>query len=275
MASVAYRLSLANAARCADILAPQHGLILHSLEQYGAADRQEAARHFGLGANVNVMAVVEGSPAARAGLAADDRLIAINGQALAANAAAPLSPSRAPVERAERMIAQALENGEIVLRVRSSRGEHDVRFLADRGCPANVELLPADVVNAWADGERVVVSVGILRRCRDDDDLALVIAHELAHNLLHHGRRLASAPDRQGRLFLPSGAAARGTQKAEEEADRLAVRLARAAGYDLTGAGEFLTDVAGASPSAPGARTHPTLRRRLALLKREIAAGRD
>jgi len=274
VASVAYRLSLANSARCADIVAPQHGLILHSLDQYGGADREDAARHFGLGADVNVMAVVEGSPAARAGLAPDDRLIAINGQALAPSAAAS-RPSRAPVERAERMIAQASEKGEIVLRVGSSRGEHDVRFRADRGCPADVELLPGDAVNAWADGERVVVSAGIVRRCRDDDDLALVIAHELAHNLLHHGRRLASAPDRKGGLFLRSGTTARGTQKAEEEADRLAVRLTRAAGYDLSGAGDFLTDVAGAGPPAPGARTHPTLRRRLALLKREIAAGGD
>jgi predicted Zn-dependent protease len=246
-------------------------LVLHVVVQYGAADRDEAARHFGLTEKVSVMAVVEGSPAARAGVQVDDRLIAVNGQALTVNAAASgSSSSRAPVQQAQRVVAQALAKGEIILRVGGSSGERQVRFRADRGCPAEVELAPGDDVNAWADGERVVVSAGILRRCRGDGDLALVIAHELAHNLLRHGRRSALGPDGRGTLFLPSGTATRGTQNAEEEADRLAVKLAKAAGYDLSGAAAFLTDVAGAGPSSSEARTHPPLDRRLALLKREI-----
>jgi predicted Zn-dependent protease len=246
-------------------------LVLHAVEQYGAADRSAATGHFGLTANVSVMAVVEGSPAARAGIQADDRLIAVNEQAFAPNAAASkLNSSRAPVQQAHRTIFRALEKGEISLRVSGSRGERHVRFRADRGCPADVELLPGDDVNAWADGERVVVSAGILRRSRGDDDLALVIAHELAHNLLRHGRGSVIETDRRGTLFLPSGTAVGGTQRAEEEADRLAVKLAKAAGYNLSGAAAFLADVAGVGPASSGARTHPPLGRRVALLKREI-----
>ena len=274
VASVAYRLSLANSAICADTLTTQHGLILHSLEQYGSADRERAVRRFGLGANVNVMAVVEGSPAAKAGLTADDRLLSVNGEALVAGPAAwEPGPSRASVQHALLMIARAMEKGEIVLRVAGSRGERDVRFQADRGCPADVELLPGNDVNAWADGERVVVSAGIVRRCRGDDDLALVIAHELAHNLLHHGRRSASLPHRQDKPFLPSNVGARATYAIEEDADRLAVKLAGAAGYDLSGAESFLTDLTRSGPPAPESRTHPALERRLALLRTEIAAN--
>jgi predicted Zn-dependent protease len=118
------------------------------------------------------------------------------------------------------------------------------------------------------------VSAGILRRCRSDDDLALVIAHELAHNLLRHGRRSYSPVNRQGRLSLPADAAPRGAQESEEEADRLAVRLARAAGYDLSGAESFLTGLAGASAPVLQAGTHPPLERRLALLRAEIAADK-
>jgi hypothetical protein len=100
-----------------------------------------------------------------------------------------------------------------------------------------------------------------------------VIAHELAHNLLHHSRPSRSPRNRQGRLFLPSSTRSGGTQEAEEEADRLAVRLTRAAGYDLSGAESFLTGLTGISPPASQVRTHPELDRRLASLKAEIAAG--
>jgi Zn-dependent protease with chaperone function len=250
-------------------------MILHSLEQYGAADREEARNHFRFGNHASVMAVVERSPAANAGLAADDRLLSINGVAVAVSAAAPKPiPSRAFLQRAQQALVEAMEKGEVVLRVAGPRGEREVRFRADRGCPAAVELLPSSEVNAWADGERVVVSAGILRRCRSDDDLALVIAHELAHNLLRHGRRSYSPVNGQGRLSLPADAAPRGAQESEEEADRLAVRLARAAGYDLTGAESFLTGLAGAGTPVLQAGTHPPLERRLTLLRAEIAAAK-
>lgn len=272
VASVAYRLSLASSALCGNSLSSQHGLVLHSADQYGVADREEADLHFGLGEGVNVMAVVEGSPAAKAGLTADDRLLSVNGKIFISGAtASEAGPSRASVQRIQQIIAEAMEKGEVTLRVAGPRGQRDVRFRADRGCPATVELLPGAGVNAWADGERVVVSAGILRQCRDDHDLALVIAHEMAHNLLGHGQRLSSPTSTQAGLFLPSGSGVGGTQEAEEEADRLATRLVGAAGYDLSRAESFLTSLSGISPSASGARTHPPLERRLALLRVEIA----
>jgi len=60
---IAYRLSLANTALCPNAQAPQAGFVLHSLDQYEPADRQEAARKFALGAHIGVMSVVAGSPA--------------------------------------------------------------------------------------------------------------------------------------------------------------------------------------------------------------------
>lgn len=269
VATVAYRLAIANKKLCRDTLTPQPGLILHSLEQYGPADRAEAARSFGLGPHITVMAVVEGSPAAMAGLVADDQLVSVNGRDLSVGAAPLQAPTRASVDRAEHIIVEELKKGPIVLRVSNARNDRDVRFRADVGCPTNVELVPGDDVNAWADGDRVVVSTGMLKRSRTDDDLALVIAHELAHNLLHHRQRLGSARS----LFLASEAVAAMMRETEEEADRLAVMLVAAAGYDLGGAESFLSGLMGLTPSALLASTHPTLDRRLALLRAEIAAA--
>lgn len=47
---------------------------------------------------------------------------------------------------------------------------------------------PNDVrgVNAFADGEKIVVNPAMMRFARDDNELAFVLAHELAHNILRH-----------------------------------------------------------------------------------------
>jgi hypothetical protein len=41
--------------------------------------------------------------------------------------------------------------------------------------------LNADQVGAWTDGEAVWISRGMIRFLKNDDELALVLAHEMAH----------------------------------------------------------------------------------------------
>jgi hypothetical protein len=273
VASVSYRLSVANRALCGAGLVPQPGFILHSLEQYGAADRAQAARSFGLGLHVGVMAVVRDSPARRAGLEADDQLLSINGRLLNGSPAIKQAPTRASVERAEQIVAAEMRKGEVTLRVLRAGASRDVIFTADPGCATNVELVPGADANAWADGARVVVSAGILAYCGSDDDLALVIAHELAHNLLRHSQKSAQAGMTGSGHFALLGAGSARTREAEEEADRLAVRIATAAAYDLGHAAAFLGRLMNRDPGTILADTHPRPERRLALLSAEITAA--
>lgn len=136
---------------------------------------------------------------------------------------------------------------------------------ATPGCASPVELLASPRINAWADGARVVVSTGIVEQARTDDELAIVIAHEMAHNILHHGVPGVGAT-------LPDTAAMRAN---EEEADRFAVRLASAAGYDLAQAPSFLARLFGiAGIGEHAAATHPAGTRRIALLSAAIARTR-
>jgi predicted Zn-dependent protease len=44
----------------------------------------------------------------------------------------------------------------------------------------------ADAVNAWTDGESVWISRGMMRFLRSDDELAIVLAHEMAHAYRNH-----------------------------------------------------------------------------------------
>jgi hypothetical protein len=274
VARVAYRLSVANRALCRSVLEPQLGFVVHGLEQYDPADRDEAALGFGLGSNPGVMAVVEGSPAASAGLRAGDELLFVNRRDLAGNVAAGTPPTRASVERARRILAGELAKGPATLRISRAGISHDLQFAAEMGCPALVELVSGEVANAWADGSRILVSDGLLALCATDGDLALVIGHELAHNLLGHGRKPSAGGAAGHPSLLPAGGSTESSES-EEEADRLAVRLAAAADYDLGGAEAFMAGLLKSEGEAAPA-THPKKARRLALLRSAIAdlAGR-
>ena len=119
--------------------------------------------------------------------------------------------------------------------------------------------MPSNDLNAWADGRYVVVTTRMMAFAADDAELAFVVAHEMAHNLLHHRK----------------GATAKGVAKTrdnEEAADRFAVRLAMAAAYDLADAESFLDGLLDRAHSV--AATHPAPGRRLALLRAAITDSR-
>lgn len=274
VATVMYRLTIANRRFCRDVLAPQPGFALHSLEQYGPADRAEAARSFRLGSHVGVMAVVANSPAARAGLRADDQLISVNGRELTPYDTESAVPTNAAVETAHRSLSAEMEKGEVTLLVTRADGDHSVRFTAEQGCPSSIELEPDNVVNASADGLRVMISAGLLERCATDDELAFVIAHELAHNLLHHAARLAREGISHNGLLPASQPGTAAMRETEEEADHLGVSLSIAAAYDLRGAVSFLNGLQMGDSWARSSSTHPAPERRLALLAAAIAERR-
>jgi predicted Zn-dependent protease len=69
-----------------------------------------------------------------------------------------------------------------------------------------------DNIDAYSEGERIVVYSGLLRFLESDDELAVILGHELAHGLLDAGLDPAAA---------------------EREADRVGLYLAALAGYDV------------------------------------------
>ena len=53
-------------------------------------------------------------------------------------------------------------------------------------CNYPVSLVNDDAVNASADGQQILINTGIMRMVENDDELALVIGHELGHNTMNH-----------------------------------------------------------------------------------------
>lgn len=267
LAVVGARLAAANRALCAD-RAPLFGMILHDLGQYPPGRRDAARTLFGLGEGIGVMAVLPGGPAERAGLRADDQILGLNDADL--RRPAPARGEGASFDRMDAVLAQfaaAAVGGSLRLAVDRAGRKLDVVLVPDSGCAADFVLLPSNRSNAWADGRYVVVTTHMLESVPDDDELAFVVAHELAHNILKHRDRLDAAGVPRG-MFRTFGANAARVRATEGEADRFALTLMRNAGYRPAAALSFLARYA---PTVPHSATHAPARARIEALRQAIA----
>jgi len=267
MGAIAYRLALANAPLCRDRV-PATGLVLHALQQYGPGERPAARAAFGFPAPVAVEAVVPGSPAARAGVRADDGLVAVGGDRLPA-AAPEGAASAAPRDAARSLIARTA--GPVRLTLRRDGGERTVTLDAPPACASDFEVLLGPGFDAGADGRLVQVGVRFLERY-SDDQVAVIAAHELAHNVLAHPSRLDAARVNRG-LLKEFGRNGRMFRRTEDEADRLGAILYRNAGWRGADAAAFWRDHGREFDRGLfRARTHAGAQERARSIAAEVAA---
>jgi hypothetical protein len=271
--AIAYRLALAGRSLCA-VPYPLTGLLFHHLAEYLPADRPGMIARYGLDRGPGVLAVLAGTPAAEAGFRAGDVLLAVNGRAFPSAAAeiAERGPDkwRPLAETGERQLEEALRLGPARLTLLREGREIALSLGSRPGCFGRVRLARNPTVNAFSNGHDVVVTTGMLDFVRSDDELALIIGHEMGHFILGHppmhtsDKLLASIGIRSG-LFW----------KREEAADRLALRLMAAAGYDLDAAIPFWRRFLGKYDTDPQIfRYHPSLGARERIAREEIAAIR-
>jgi hypothetical protein len=269
--SVGYQLATANAAFCS-ATENSAGLTLHHIAQY--PDAAAARQAFGFASDYAVLALVPDGPAAKAGLRSDDAIVSLNG--------APLSPSPTelaaidqvaayrPIAWADATFREALTKGEITLGVLRDGRSLQIAMAGTQACRSRFELRPSNSYGASADGDIVGITVPMLAFMADDDELAAILAHELAHNLLEHRRRLNDAGVQRG-IMQQLGRNARLTLATEIEADRLSIWLMANAGFDPQGAVRFWTRYGKKRGkgifSAP---THYRWKKRVALFEEEI-----
>jgi beta-barrel assembly-enhancing protease len=124
-------------------------------------------------------------------------------------------------------IEQAIEAG-AVLTIQKDGVTRRLGSSPNSGCPSRVQVLPSNKKDAKADGDVVQINSGIIAETQDDDELAFIIAHEMAHNILHHPAHLNKV-GRTAKTIYPT----------EVEADRLGLKLMRAGGFDPLAAARF------------------------------------
>lgn len=221
--TIGYRLATSAVAFCPEPV-PTIGLELHDLAEYSADYRVAAAASFGLGRLPAVLAVAQGGPAAQAGVEDDDDVVAVDGLPV------PDEGGFARVQEVLRRIDEEAGQGPVELTLRRGGRDITARVKPVPACPTRFQTNPSADKQALADGRLVEITTGLVDFTRGPDELAGVLAHELAHNILHHRDRLKAAGVSHG-LLRNVGRGARLTRRTEDEADRLSVYLVDRAGY--------------------------------------------
>ena len=270
---------------------PYVGLILSPLDP-------AVARVFGLPAGpapygrrgrraVVVTGVVPGSPGDRAGIRAGDLLVRVNGRfvetvdgavaelrRLTPNAAATFALERAGVPQ-ETPVAVGVKPYPVGFQVVTDGEE-------------------AELWNAWASPGQITVTNRLLEFMHSDDELAVVMGHELAHLTQGHivkgfgtsllGSVLAAAVAQATDVSVLGDVAGGAVQSAfsrdfERQADYVGLRYAFQAGYDIRVGPRLWERVATELPqraAIPLLATHPSEPERMIRLQKtveEITAG--
>jgi Zn-dependent protease with chaperone function len=274
VARIAYRLALAGAPLCTERY-PLTGMLFHHLAEYEPVDRPLMIARYGLDRGPGVLTVLAGTPASRSGLVAGDVLLAVNGRALPSGASVAAEPKREKWRRladeAEGELETALRRGPAELRVLREGREVALRLGSLQACLGRVRLARSTQVNAFATGRTVVMTLAMLKFLKSDDELAVVLGHELSHNIFGHPAIRSEEGILRG-LGIKGASAA---WKREEVADRFGLRLMAQAGYDLDAAIPFWRRYLRKYDWFPQIfRSHPSLGARERIAAEEIAAIR-
>jgi hypothetical protein len=153
-------------------------------------------------------------------------------------------------------------------------------------CNFNVKLDSSDVVNAYADGQNIIITRGMMRFANDDKFLALVVAHELGHNVMDHMDKkktnyalgsifdiAAAAYGVDTRGLFGNSAANAYSQDFEAEADYVSLYYLKAADLPVDGVANFWREMAAEHPGSiktNHAATHPATSERFLAIEKTI-----
>ena len=267
LARVGYRLVTANVALC-ERRQPVSGVLLHGQEQYSRDFNAAAADIFALGAAPGVAGVIPKSPADLVGIRANDAVIGVNGTPLPA-------ASREGFDRMSTVLDgldTALATGPIQLDLERGGQPLTVRLKGAPACASRFQVKSSPGFSAGANGHYVEVDAGLMAYTANDGEIAVIVAHELAHNILNHPAMLdAERVSRKAKF----GKDANRIKQTEIEADRFSIHLLAGAGYPLETAVTFWTRFGKAhGHGILSDSTHLRWKKRVALIEAEIAAIR-
>jgi len=212
--AVSYAIRTAGTDLCGDAVGPILGIaVWRSNPLFGRPFFEALERIYGVwSGSIAVVAVQPGSPADRAGIRVGDQILQVDGGAI-----------HSDIDLFDR--AAAVEAGAISIGLR--RDEQEIRVSVEPllACRPEAFLEIGDLMlTDRARGDHFYVTSGFIRFAKTDDELALVVAHELAHRI--SGMQVVPGPE------------------VEIRADRLGLYLAARGGYDISVAPAFWDRVA-------------------------------
>lgn len=243
---VAAPLRLANAKLCPQTRRDP-GFSVHRLEDYPKPVRPMAEALLGVKAGgIYVRAVRPGTSAEKARIEPGDQIIAVN--------ANPISSGKLMDAYNRAVLRNGFESVLSKVNIRTASGQEFLaRIRPETACDIPAKVVFSNDINGHTDGTEVLITSALMRSVPDDTNLALVIAHEMAHVIAGHTE------------LAPS-------QALELEADRMALVLMARAGYDIEAAVAYWDNAV--HPHEGGnlsESTHPSTQERYENFREELA----
>lgn len=272
--NVRWRIATKGKAVCREDVGPLLGL--QSMSKPKGPMGDVLAAKFGLTDKPTIVHVVSGSPAELAGVKKGDILKSINDVEIT---------SAKSLEDVNEKWTQGTP-----FRITLERNAMPVTVTAipEVGCKYPVGLSPQQIINAFADGKRVMIARGMMTFAKDDNELALVVSHEIAHNSMKH---IDAKKQNMGLGFLAdlatvllskgqvsntnfAGMAASAySQEFEAEADYVGLYLMANAGLPIDDAPRFWRRMAAAHPQnikTNHSASHPSTSYRMVALEETV-----
>lgn len=284
--TVGYPLLMRGMSLCGDKVSPSVGMIFWNSYHFEKEWQDALKSRYGVTDLVQVSYTAPGSPAEKAGIRAGDVPISLSGWPV------PVGEN-ALKEFRSKLDEHKQKGGPIELIVRRGNEDMVVSVIPEPACDFMLVLANEDSKNAYADGRRIVVHRGLMDFFKTDEEAALVIAHELAHNSMGHINAkvqnatiggligllfdvaaAAGGVNTQGQfsdLGAKAGAAAYSVEF-EQEADYVGLYLMALGGYQIDGAADFWRRMAIQDPRSIQLRgTHPTTPERFVGIEKTVA----
>jgi len=204
-----------------------------------------------------VIDIQPGSPSEQAGLQLSDEIAAINEK--------PAPKESKTEEWLKENFFEPVIKGETLALTVLRKGKHvNLTIKPEKICDYGVKLVSDERVNAFADGANIHITSGMMRFTNNDNELALIVGHELGHNTMNHvaksqGNALAGAlivgliGAVAGVDLTQAGAqmgAAAFSQDFEAEADYVGVYYAARAGFDVSEVAKVWRRMAASNPAS-------------------------
>ena len=240
--------------------------------------QETAVSMLGSDEDMQILTVARDAPAAASGLQKGDVIISVNGKNIPAGKEASRKTSD--------LLKEELENGKAAeFIIRREGVQETVRINPVEICDYPLALLNQNEVNAYADGNNIVVFSGLMDFARTDQELSLVLAHELSHNAMRH-IDAKKANFFIGLLFdilvtgvtgvdlgIRNAAALAYSQEFEAEADYVGLYVMARAGIPLDNSADFWRRISTNNPDAINKNflaTHPSTPERFVAMEDTI-----
>ena len=231
---------------CKDRKRKSIGIIYANKFNYDENFQNIAVSKLGLDDALEITYAIDSYPAAKAGFKAGDVLLSVNGKDI------PIGKDAS--KKFSKLLKKEMEdNAQLSFQVARNNITESLNVVPIEVCDYPLILTNDDVVNAFADGNNIYITQGMMDFADSENELALVVAHELAHNTMRHidAKRLNAlggfvidmliavlgGVDTQG-MFTRNFAMAY-SQEFESEADYVGLYMSELSGYDITEAAYF------------------------------------